>query len=94
MPDAAQTAGYNLLISTWVYIWLPVRLQPCLQRGLGTKLTLEEEKEEEVCTEPSKLERRDLRLGDRFGGGFGDRQKWGPWVQHFAKGSLLVGNMT
>lgn len=26
LPDAAQTAGYNLLISTRVYIWLPACL--------------------------------------------------------------------
>lgn len=53
-PDAAQAAGYNLLISTRVYIWLPACLQPCLQRGLGTKLTLEEG---EVYAGPSQMER-------------------------------------
>lgn len=66
-PDAAQAAGYNLLISTWVYIWLPARLQPCLQRGLGTKLTLEEG---EVCARPSLMERRDPGWGDGLGVAF------------------------
>lgn len=48
LPNAPQTDSYNLLISAWVYIWLLVCLQPCLQRGLGTELTLEEEEEEDL----------------------------------------------
>jgi len=40
---------------------------------LGTKLVLEEE--EEVCTKPSKPERRNLGLGDGVGDRFGDRQR-------------------
>lgn len=50
LPVAAQTAGYDLLIITWGYIWLPAHLQPCLQRGLGTSLT------EKVCFEHSELD--------------------------------------